>query len=219
MKLLHEYVEATQTGPKVALPYRFHFFVHGSPNSSGPQPAPAPAAQGSLPAGLREVVVTLPPPTRGLPGEALSTSSRKGFSSLLAALGLPSRFAGSTDGNAANEQYSRFVSLRDFLPQAVETVHKHAAVQSSSNLPLSALRTSLRLAHNVSVGFGHVGSQLPLLQQLVAALNSLPAGTDLSGLELMLGQYSGVDLLGRVLLAEAGDQEEWARCVDGRFRE
>ncbi len=151
--MLHEYLEAARTGPKVPVPYRFHFFVrveqaasddgsHGSSSGGSSTAAPADAAAQAagaaaataaggateLPQGLQEVVVTLPPPTRGPPGEALSGSAKKAFGTLLAALGLPSRIAGGDPGQEADE-FSRFVSLRDFLPQAVEEVHQHAAAQ------------------------------------------------------------------------------------------
>lgn len=143
-KMLHEYLEAARTGPRVPVPYRFHFFVRTEPSSGEgsseaagaagagsqtPQQRAAPDPAGpTLPPGLREVTVTLPPPTRGAPGEVLSGSARKAFGTLLAALGLPSRI-GAGDGGQEADEYARFVSLRDFLPQAVEEVHQHAAAQ------------------------------------------------------------------------------------------
>ena len=79
------------------------------------------------------MVLTLPPPTRGAPGEAMSGSTRKAFGSLLAALGLPSRFGGAGgEEEDAGREHSRFVSLRDFLPRAVEAVHQNAAAQVGS---------------------------------------------------------------------------------------
>ena len=157
-KMLHEYLEAARTGSRVPLPYRFHFFVRSSSSSSsssieataagssassgitsvsvtsssstaGSAPRPTGAAAEGAPPGLREVVLTLPPPTRGAPGEPMSGSTRKAFSSLLAALGLPPGFAGGDEGADGGSQYSRFVSLREFLPQAVEAVHQAAATQ------------------------------------------------------------------------------------------
>lgn len=158
-KMLHEYLEAARTGSRVPVPYRFHFFIRdeqagsggsssgnsdgssdgsNSGSSDGSSDATTPAEVGAqaagahgapgLPLGLREVAVTLPPPTRGAPGEALSGSARKAFGTLLAALGLPGRIAVGDAGQAADE-FSRFVSLRDFLPRAVEEVHQHAAAQ------------------------------------------------------------------------------------------
>lgn len=147
--MLHEYLDAARTGSKVPLPYRFHFYVRGSTGAAAAAagqyqlaaPAAAVAAEaaapgtapGSAPAGLREVVLTLPPPTRGAPGEAMSGSTRKAFGSLLAALGLPSRFGGAGgEEEDAGREHSRFVSLRDFLPRAVEAVHQNAAAQVGS---------------------------------------------------------------------------------------
>ena len=97
--------------------------------SSAATTAGAAGAAGVPPQGLREVVLTLPPPTRGAPGEPMSGSTRKAFSSLLAALGLPPGFAGEDEGAEGGAQDSRFVSLREFLPQAVEAVHQAAATQ------------------------------------------------------------------------------------------
>ena len=129
-KMLHEYLEAARTGSRVPLPYRFHFFVRSSSSSTaGSAPRPTGAAAEGAPPGLREVVLTLPPPTRGAPGEPMSGSTRKAFSSLLAALGLPPGFAGGDEGADGGSQYSRVVSLREFLPQAVEAVHQAAATQ------------------------------------------------------------------------------------------
>jgi hypothetical protein len=232
-KLLHEYLEASRTGPKVALPYRFHFFVREGPaHTSGGQPEAAaaptappdaggtqPEAAAPPPPGLREVVLTLPPPTRGAPGDGMSGDTRKAFGRLLAALGLPSRFAGSGGEDAAGggEATSRHVSLRDFLPQAVEAVHQHAAAQAGAQHSLGALRAALRLGRGVTAGFGGAAAsggalrQLDLLRRLVAALDSLPPGQDLSGLQLMVGLGSGVDALGTVWLAEDASLEEWAR--------
>ena len=61
----------------------------------------------------------------------MSATTRKAFGSLLAALGLPPVFGAGSEAEqaAAAAQYSRFVSLREFLPAAVETVHQHAASQ------------------------------------------------------------------------------------------
>ena len=155
--MLHEYLEAASAGPRVPLPYRFHFFLRaeeggssdsdgGSSSSSSSSSEQAGAATSTAavqdaaaaaaaakpvgpPPGLREVVLTLPPPTRGAPGQDMSGSTRKAFGSLLAALGLPSRWAGDGEGDAAAAGYGRLVSLREFLPQAVEAVHQHAAEQ------------------------------------------------------------------------------------------
>jgi hypothetical protein len=132
-KMLHEYLEAARSGSRVPLPYRFHFFVRSSSSSgrstAGSAPPPTGVAAAGAPPGLREVVLTLPPPTRGAPGEPMSGSTRKAFSSLLAALGLPPGFAGEDEGAEGGSQYNRFVSLREFLPQAVEAVHQAAATQ------------------------------------------------------------------------------------------
>ncbi len=157
LKLLHEYLDEAKTGPRVPLPYRFHFFVRSSTAAPGvaaagaaaaaaqsssasggscttagqPSAAAGSTAAEGAPAGLREVSVTLPPPTRGAPGEPMSATTRKAFGSLLAALGLPPVFGAGSEAEqaAAAAQYSRFVSLREFLPAAVETVHQHAASQ------------------------------------------------------------------------------------------
>ena len=55
--------------------------------------------------------------------------------------------------------------------------------------------------------------QLPLLQQLVAALDALPPGApDLGGLRLTVGGQSyGVDALGTVWLAADGSTADWSR--------
>ena len=75
--------------------------------------------------------LTLPPPTRGGPGELMSGTTRKAFGKLLGELGLPTTWgAGSEEEQAAEASaYGRLVSLREFLPAAVETVHQHAAAQ------------------------------------------------------------------------------------------
>lgn len=61
----------------------------------------------------------------------MSPTTRKAFGSLLAALGLPPVFGAGSEAEqaAAAAEYNRFVSLREFLPAAVETVHQHAVSQ------------------------------------------------------------------------------------------
>lgn len=200
-KLLHEYLDAAKTGSRVPLPYRFHFWLRsdgpsGSASSDGGgRPAAASEAEAEAgagpPPGLREVSLTLPPPTRGAPGEAMSASTRKAFGSLLAALGLPSRFGGGAEDEAAEAEANRFVSLREFLPAAVEAVHQHAAPAASAQQQLGALRTALRMGRRVTAAFaepaasGGAAAQLPLLQRLVKTLDGLGTGLDLGGLTIM----------------------------------
>ncbi|KAL4428229.1 hypothetical protein ABPG75_002318 [Micractinium tetrahymenae] len=236
-KMLHEYLEAARTGPRVPVPYRFHFFVRtgeGSGDDDDSSAAPGAAAEGrappagdpaapaaGLPPGLREVTVMLPPPTRGAPGEALSGSARKAFGTLLAALGLPSRIGSDGDAGQEADQFSRFVNLREFLPQAVETVHQYAAAQSGAQHQLGALRTALRLGRRIAAGFGGGAAaagalrQLSLLRRLVAALDALPQSVDLAGLKITIGDSSGVDGLGTVWLDAEASQAAWERQLAG----
>ncbi|PRW44463.1 T-cell activation mitochondrial [Chlorella sorokiniana] len=187
LKVLHEYLDEAKTGPRVPLPYRFHFFV------------------------------------RGAPGEPMSPTTRKAFGSLLAALGLPPVFGVGSEAEqaAAAAEYNRFVSLREFLPAAVENVHQHSASQASAQQRMGALRTALRLGCHLTVSFGEpaasggVGAQLPLVQRLVAAVDSLPPNADLAGLTVMIGAANGVDALGTVWLAVDGSEAGWASYLAG----
>lgn len=92
-----------------------------------------------------------------------------------------------------------------------------AYLQSSAQHQLGALRTALRLGRRITAGFGEpsasagVVQQLTLLQRLVAALDALPLGLDLSGLRVTIGEANGVDALGTVWLAAEGSQEAWQR--------
>lgn len=155
LKLLHEYLDEAKTGPRVPLPYRFHFYIRSASASAAGTGAAASEAAGvaagvqagqqasagaAAPAGLRAVSVTLPPPTRGAPGEPMSATTRKAFGSLLAAMGLPPAFGAGSEAEqaAAAAEYNRFVSLREFLPAAVETALQHAASQVGRAGPAEA---------------------------------------------------------------------------------
>lgn len=92
-----------------------------------------------------------------------------------------------------------------------------APLQASAAQQLAAVRTALRLGRRVAAGFGEpaaswgVLQQLPLLQQLAAALDALESGADLAGLRVTIGQAYGVDALGTIWLAADGSQADWAR--------
>lgn len=81
------------------------------------------------------------------------------------------------------------------------------------------MRTALRLGRHLTLSFGEpaasggVGAQLPLVQRLVAAVDSLPASADLAGLTVMIGAANGVDELGTIWLAADGSEAGWARWV------
>lgn len=150
-KLLHEYLEEAQRGARMPLPYRFHFFVRAPAAAAGAAPGSAPGGAGAQPGdsggappGLREVHLTLPPPTVGAPGQAMSAATKRAFGRLLAELGLPASFGegSQAEQDAAAAEYSRFVSLREFLPAAVEAVHQHAAAQVGGSGILVAVKSA-----------------------------------------------------------------------------
>lgn len=88
-------------------------------------------------------------------------------------------------------------------------------LQSGAQHQLGALRTALRLGRRVAAGFGGAAAtagalrQLSLLQQLVAALDSLPPSADLAGLRISIGDTAGVDALGTLWLDAEGSQSAW----------
>lgn len=108
------------------------------------------------------------------------------------------------------------------LPYPTSNPPPSCPVQASAQQRMGALRTALRLGRHLTVSFGEpaasggVGAQQPLVQQLVAAVDSLPASADLAGLTVMIGAANGVDALGTIWLAADGSEAGWARW-DGRW--
>jgi hypothetical protein len=148
-----------------------------------------------------------------VPGEALSSSTRKAFSRLLEACGVPNSFdVGARDAAATPR------SLRAFVPRAAEAVHQAAAARGGPRFEAHAVRTALQLTRGVAVtvagrlaGAGAAEATAQLLQ-LADVLEGL-ASLDVSGLAVGLDDEFNTDSRGTLWLRAGATPQAWAEYL------
>lgn len=198
-KLLQEYLAASETSNRTevaaSVPYAFTFIIKCD--------NPSTSCQNDT----KKVSVTLPPPIKSKPDE-----TRLALNKLLTAFGIEA--VPKSDSDRSNETS---MSLRYWLPMAVELYHKNSASHSALQTEIHAVKMAYRLAHGrpliISDEFRHdADTTLEAAKRMYRLVSE--NGENLGGLRIGLTRGFGRDENGTIWLDISSEYDAWLDYLD-----
>eukprot|EP00850_Spirogloea_muscicola_P015980 SM000126S26356 [mRNA] locus=s126:378850:381028:- [translate_table: standard] len=157
---------------------------------------------------LEKVVLTLPPPQRSRrEGAELPLATRMSLGRLLAACGLSANVSGGLSGD-------QVLKLSDLFQQASELQRQSENAALTADQNLTVVRNALRMGRGITLQLsGKLGltcnQHTDLLHRLARRLDEVP-DLDLADCTLVLGEWDGLDVRGRICIDCRNVDEGWA---------
>jgi hypothetical protein len=195
-KLLQEYLAASETSNRTevaaSVPYAFTFIIK-FPDSSTLDKFET-----------KKVSVTLPPPIKSKPDE-----TRLALNKLLTACGVEA--VEKSEHNDGNGNNGNSMSLRYWLPMAVELYHKSLASRGTLETEMHAVKMAYRLAHKkpliISNEIRH--STETTLEAAKRIYRLVTENKHLNGLRIGLTHGFGLDEYGTLWLDVSSEYDAW----------